>query len=425
MKTKSKQLNDSSDIHTPIYAVINKESKRKRGTTKGTHPQQDTNKLQKPLRTTPITETVTCEVHDPLLLSPISDIVQSTSIPSDVFELSDTEESCDMSCDMSYDESLDQDSSQRPSSPLIVPTHRPPPSPNPRPNPKPQQNKSVISPSEHRQSSKEIINPSGSSKSRSSSYSSKTPDLSDLPVYNLNQSLTEGYIMSRTDRDGKIEYFTATPILNSPTLPLSLSNQSHHGYGPPLISSTPMKNDNTAQARSNNSIPVQSNPQTSIPTVTVPIQHQFPIPLLPQSPIPVLPHSPIPILPHSPTPPHSPVPVLLHSPNPVPPQPLPHPLYNTVASSSNVPSLSLPQQLLHKRLSTSQPLLNKPNLAGLTEINKILLHHQHTRQRTPENVPREDSVAMETDVVMDTSGIHQTDNNGKSMKHETKDESTS
>ena len=437
-----------------MYAVVNKERKNggrsKKGTNNSSFDHQEegehANILPEPLTTTPITALTTtpvtalttmpntaltttpitagavvCEVLDQSMTPPDNGN-GVVSLPSDVFELSDTEESSEESY---FLQELVQDGSEfpRPSSPISVPTHRPPPSPSPKHNPS-LSNGTRTSNSDHKRRSSSRENKtslkSHSSKSTPPSLSSKPPKLSplvDLPVYSLNQSLTDGYIMCRTDPNGRVEYFTATPILSPSQLSRQSPSPQQHGYSAHMISSTPLKNgiNYPAQVHSHNSIPVQPNAQTSIPA------HQhIPVPHVPsprQAPIPVLPHSPIPILPQ-------------------PTLSLPHPHHISPSQSINVPSSSpLPHyHQLNNHLSSSQPLLNTSYVAGLSEINKVLLEYQYHVDSTVDKhrtclheakhvTLHPNDVVVETNVAMETGGIHQTDSCRKSEEWEMKDKS--
>ena len=295
----------------------------------------------------------------------------TTEPPSDLsFELSESEGSV-----------LDRNEGMpRPSSPLSVtyPAHLPPRSPNPGRKATP------IKTSSNKKSKN-----SKQTNSLSNTRQKVSPvNLSDIPVYNLNQSsAAEGYILSRTHPDGTVEHFTATPFFkpaspspfshqsapftnNTDSTPVNYQSpaaQSPIGFQfPTAIPPTPIPHASNDQ----NSIPHTPIPHTSIPHNSIP-HNSIPHNSIPHTPIPhtSIPHIPIP---HTSTPvkppqsnssvqfriqPQSSIPVQSHSPIPIPVRD------------------SVPRPILNKRLSYSQPSslnVNEGYVGGISEIDQLI-----------------------------------------------------
>ena len=202
-----------------------------------------------------------------------------------------------------------------------IPSHRPPPSP---------------SPGGQRQKNS---NYSTSKRTHSSSSHSKHntsilhPLLTDLPVYNLNQSSSEGYILTRTDPDGKMEYFTATPIL-SPT--------SSVPFTIPIIS--PPGSLHTASF-GRSQLPLSPGATTSTP---LKLSHNNKVPLQQLSYDPITP---------------------------------PTTVHNDIHAHSS--TLTTTRNLTYSQ--PSLPITSNTHIGGLSEINKVLLDHETSsfKQKTP------------------------------------------
>ena len=219
----------------------------------------------------------------------------------------------------------EEDKEPQPSSHLSfsssIPSHRPPPSP---------------SPGGQRQKNS---NYSTSKRTHSSSSHSKHntsiphPLLTDLPVYNLNQSSSEGYILTRTDPDGKMEYFTATPILSpTPSVPFTI----------PIIS--PPGSLHTASF-GRSQLPLSPGATTSTP---LKLSHNNKVPLQQLSYDPITP---------------------------------PTTVHNDIHAHSS--TLTTTRNLTYSQ--PSLPITSNTHIGGLSEINKVLLDHETSsfKQKTP------------------------------------------
>ena len=301
----------------PIYAKVNKHKKRGSGL------------YEKEQRVRPLVVSTDGTSGD-----------KRVHISSEVFELS-SEEFTDEELLQEYV----QDKETPPPSSPVLPIHRPPPSSSPR-----HAHRSSLN-----EGRKQKRQSNGSSKFHSTPKkkgpSSSAPDLSDIPVYNLSQSFGAdgGYVLSRTNpADGRVEYFTAAPILSPSPSPFSHQSVSVMQGGRrtvPVNSSTPMEN----------------NVRNESPGLAA--QFHFPI-AIPQTPVPVQTHTPVPIL----------------------PTPLPHPFQSRNSDPASS-SFTHQRPQLSKRLSSSQPSLATPTpyVGGLTEINQVLLAHEEkvSKSRLP------------------------------------------
>ena len=350
-KSKKDETLPSLNQEGPEAGHQRRDNSEKSAAAEGKQPQQQL----------PVHEVITCEVENRLEggAPKKNKSVKLNVDPSTFFELSDSESSVS-------DEGLLRDfipdggKTPEPSSPISYsasfPTHRPPPSPSPghsRSSHKSGSGEKTLS-SEHKRHS----STQGKKKKASSTPqrqlgkgmgTHRTPlasRLADLPVYNLNQSFTDSFVLSRTDPDGRVEYFTATPItpptppvptlpnhLISPTSSLQLSSFTKE-HSTPGATSTPMK-------------PVHQSP----------VFAQVQVPVLPQSPIPVLPQNLIP------APQTAPFPVLSQQSSASPQTSNDHSVLNHEAS-------------LNRSHSASQPSLSAQYIGGLTEIDQVLSNHE-------------------------------------------------
>ena len=262
---------------------------------------------------------------------------------SDPFELSESEGSL---LNESGEEGM-----PRPSSPLSVtyPAHLPPRSPNPG-------RKATPTNTSSKQKSKNSKQTKPLSHNNNPRVKVSPVNLSDIPVYNLNQSPAEGYILSRTHPDGTVEHFTATPFFK-PASPSPFSHQS-----------APFTND-----MSSTPVDYQS------PAAQSPMGFQFPT-AIPHTPIPHTSNDQNPI-PHNSIP-HIPIP---HTSTPVKPPQSNASVQFRIQPQSSIPVQShglipipvrdpVPRPILNKRLSYSQPssLNVKSYVGGISEIDQLI-----------------------------------------------------
>lgn len=328
-------------------------------------------------------------------------------VPSEVFDLSDSNDSYDDS--LVFEEDFLKEELKRVpphSSPVILrPAHRPPPAPSTSSGHKAGTKGTSITPksgsnklshkneakknSDSKQKKKKPLSPSNATTQSSSSPRTNLnmSDLANLPVYNLNQSSTDGgYILSRADPEGRVEYFRAMPVYSpnntSPLPPQESPGSIHQGYGVPMGSSTPLRHvhiPSDVQYRSTTPFQFQPHPVPPPPQFEE-SNLEFSVPLGPlHNSNPAELSTNIPVLPQ---------PSIYSSTHP---QNLSTPLQS---AASRFSSLQQHQTNLHKgtRLSTSQPQLNTSvYVAGLTEIDQLLSEHQ-TKIATANNSSHGDSI---------------------------------